>query len=112
MLSCRICLVFAMLTVACGLLSSMAQAGSPIVVNTEHLICRSDLDCVIVETGHCPCLCRAKGMLALNKVFAGQYKQPENCSTTDLDSCAEMGMCGQVKVAKCEQGRCVARMPY
>lgn len=105
------CLLLAMLVVA-SCLSGAARAETPKKVDTAHQLCQSDMDCVIVDTSSCPCLCSAKGMIALNRIYADQYKQPDHCTSDEVDICAERGMCGQIKVAKCEQGRCVARMPY
>jgi hypothetical protein len=109
----KVCLGFALLMLWAGLLSGVVQAEPPRrVANTAHLSCQTDMDCAIVDTGSCPCVCNAKGMIAVNRSFAEQYKQSDSCTAAEVDICAEQGMCGQLKVAKCEQGRCLARMPY
>ncbi|MBP7253839.1 MAG: hypothetical protein KBA75_10200 [Alphaproteobacteria bacterium] len=106
-------LVLALLILGFGLLCGAAQAELPRnMADAGHLACQTDMDCAIVDTGSCPCVCNAKGMIAVNKTFAGQYMQTNSCTAAEVDICAEQGMCGQLKVAKCEQGRCLARMPY
>lgn len=107
-----ISLLLALLMFGFGLLSGAALAAPPKTVDTAHLSCQTDMDCVIVDTSSCPCVCSGKGMVAVNRVHADQYKQPESCTTAEVDICSQQGMCGQLKVAKCEQGRCVTRMPY
>lgn len=101
------CLLLAMLVLATGV-SGAVWAETPKKVDTAHRLCQTDMDCMIVDTGSCPCVCNARGMVAVNKIYANQYKQPDSCTAAEVDICAEQGLCGQLKVAKCEQGRCVA----
>lgn len=109
----KACLVFALLMLGFSLLSGVALAEPPRkTADAAHLSCQTDMDCAIVDTSSCPCVCNAKGMIAVNRTFADQYKQADSCTAAEVDICAEQGMCGQLKMAKCEQGRCVARMPY